>query len=84
MEEYNLASELLHELKASARRWFLIAMAELIVIVILFSLMFLIPVEEVSVENEDGNATYIGRDLNGGLDNGEGNLQEETGSRQAP
>ena len=30
------------------------------------------PVEEwVSVENEDGNANYIGNDLNGVLNNGE-------------
>lgn len=84
VEEHNyLASELLSEVKASATRWFFIALAELIVIVVLIIAMIVVPVEEVSVENGDGgNANYIGGDLEGGLYNGESDLQEKTGSGQ--
>lgn len=91
MEDNGLATELLHEVKLSARRWFLVAMAELIAIVILIIIFFFVPTEEasVTVENEDGNASYVGRDLNGGLYYGEGDseVQETQGSRsetQAP
>lgn len=74
--EISLATELLHELKASAKRWF-IAFCVMVALEIATIGGFLwyisLPVEEwVSVENEDGNANYIGNDLNGVLNNGEG------------
>ena len=73
--EISLATELLHELKASAKRWF-IAFCVMVVLELATIGGFLwyisLPVEEwVSVENEDGNANFIGNDLNGVLNNGE-------------
>lgn len=72
--EISLATELLHELKASAKRWF-IAFCVMVVLELATIGGFLwyisLPVEEwVSVENEDGNANFIGNDLNGVLNNG--------------
>lgn len=85
MDNSTLASDLLHELKSSAKRWFIIAMAELLVIVVLICVLIFTPVEEVTVENEDGNANYIGRDLNGGLRYGEDNSEtQERGNEEAP
>lgn len=84
-ENTTLATELLHELKASAKRWFIIAVIELFIILGIISgfVWYLsLPVDEysVSVDNDEGNANYIGRDLNGVIDNGvsEGELQEES------
>lgn len=73
-----LATELLHELKICAKRWFI---AFLIVLGLWFTtiagfVVYLsLPVNEtVSVENQGGNANYIGNDLNGELkNNGENN-----------
>lgn len=72
--EISLATELLHELKASAKRWF-IAFCVMVALEIATIGGFLwyisLPVEEwVDIENEDGNANYIGNDLNGVLNNG--------------
>lgn len=70
--EDNFASELLHQVKLNSMRWFIIALAELIIILSLSGGMlwyFSLPTEEVAVENESGNATYIGNDLNGELQN---------------
>lgn len=76
-----LASEILHELKASAKRWF-IAFCIMVVVEIATIAGFLwyisLPVEDVTIENEDGNANYVGRDLSGGLYNGE-NTSDKTG-----
>ena len=55
MNQDTLATELLHEIKASARRWFIVAMVELIAIVVLIILLFVMPVEvaeEVSYSQE--------------------------------
>ena len=41
--ENSLATELLQELKRSAMRWFIIAMAELVAIVVLLILLFCTP-----------------------------------------
>lgn len=79
-EGMSLATEIFKELKASARRWF-IAFLVMVVVEICTVAGFLwyisLPVDEavVTVENEDGNANYVGRDLNGGLYNGEGNSE---------
>lgn len=81
--EVSLATELLHELKATSKRWF-IAFVIMVVLEIATITGFLwyisLPIEEgVIVENEDGNANYIGNDLNGVLNNGESeSLQEKS------
>lgn len=74
MENQPLATELIRELRASNRRWFIIALVELgviIAIVVGFLWYISLPIDEISIENDDGNATYIGRDLEGELYNGE-------------
>lgn len=79
MDNVTLATELLHELKASAKRWFIafIIMCCLEVATIVGFMWYIsLPVNDVVVENEDGNANYIGDDLNGVLNNGEN--QENT------
>lgn len=80
MEEYTkLATELLHELKSSAKRWFI---AFIVVLVLWFSTIgvfiwyITLPTEEVTIENDDGNANYIGNDMNGDITNGEDNSEE--------
>ena len=76
-EGTTLATELLQELKASARRWFiafLIMLGIEIATIAGFLWYISLPVDEtVSVENDEGNANYIGGDLRGGLYNGENN-----------
>ena len=55
MNQDTLATELLQEIKASARRWFIVAMVELIAIVVLIILLFVMPAEvteEVSYSQE--------------------------------
>ena len=78
MNNESLATEILHELKATSRRWFI---AFITVLLLWFATIagFLwyisLPVEELSdveIENTSGNASYIGRDLNGVLDYGIG------------
>lgn len=82
MDTMNLATELLHEVKMSAKRWF-IAFCVMVLIECATIAGFLwylsLPTEEVTVESDDGNANYIGRDLRGDLYNGESN-GKETGS----
>ena len=77
-----LASEILAELKASARRWFiafLVMVAVEIATVAGFLWYISLPTEEtVQVENDDGNANYIGGDNTGGVFNGENNNTQET------
>lgn len=74
MEENNLATELLHELKATSKRWF-IAFCIMIVLEVATIAGFLwyisLPVEDILIETDDGgNANYIGNDLNGEITNG--------------
>lgn len=74
MENQPLATELIRELRASNRRWFIVSLVELgviIAIVVGFLWYISLPIDEISIENDDGNATYIGRDLEGELYNGE-------------
>ena len=81
MENQPLATELIRELRASNRRWFIVALVELgviIAIVVGFLWYISLPIEEISVEAEGGNANYIGNDLEGDLYNGES--YEETQS----
>ena len=76
-EGVTLATEILQELKASARRWFiafLIMLGIEIATICGFLWYINLPVDEaVTVENEDGNANYIGNDMNGDLYNGKDN-----------
>ena len=73
-EHHSLAYILLMEVKASAKRWFIIAIAELIIIVAIVAGMIWynsLPVEDITVENDEGNANYIGNDMNGEINNGQ-------------
>ena len=82
MDNEKLATELLHEIKASARRWFIIAVVELCIIVAViggFLWYISLPVESddvTTIENEDGNANYIGGSVNGVFNNGKGDSKE--------
>ena len=85
MENNNttLATELLHEIKASAKRWFIIAIAELVIIAILLCGMlwyFTLPTDEqlVDISNDAGITTYVGNDLNGVLKNGENQSKDSS------
>lgn len=71
-----LATEILAELKTSARRWFiafLVMIAIEVATIAGFIWYISLPVEQESVEmeNEDGNALYIGDEntVNGGVVN---------------
>lgn len=76
-EGMTLATEILHELKASSRRWFIAFIIMLFIEVgtIAGFLWYIsLPVDEtVSVENDDGNANYVGGNVDGGIYNGEDN-----------
>ena len=81
MDNETLATELIRELKAQSKRWFIIAVIELgliLAIVAAFFWYFSLPTDEISVEADSGNANYIGRDLEGDLYNGTSNTQEES------
>lgn len=72
-EEPTLATEILQELKASARRWFIafLVMLGIEVATIGGFLWYIsLPVDEtVSVENDEGNANYVGGDVVGDVNN---------------
>ena len=75
-EEGNtLATEILHELKLSARRWFIafLIMLGIEIATIGGFLWYLsLPTEEsVTVENDEGNANYVGGDVMGNVNNNE-------------
>lgn len=87
MEKETLATELLRELKISAKRWF-IAFCIMVVLEIATIAGFMwylsLPVEEsvVTVESDDnGNANYVGNDVTGAIYNGKGNSKEGTESK---
>lgn len=80
-EGQTLATEMLKEVQRSAKRWFI---AFLIMIVLEaatvagFLWYISLPIEEtVTVENDEGNANYIGGDVGGDVNNGENNSQKE-------
>ena len=71
-----LATELMHELKANAKRWF-IAFVVMVVLEVLTIAGFIaycaLPVEEsktVQMENDSGDANYVGGDNVGEINNG--------------
>ena len=78
MEDNNhLALELLQEVKASARRWFIVSIVELMVITALILILLLVPQEAVEIDNQSGNTNYIGEDNMGDIYNGQNQSDEE-------
>ena len=78
-ETMPLATELLKEIQISAKRWFIIAIVELLIILSMaggFVWYLSLPIDDVVVENDDGNATYVGNDLTGAIYNGKDNSEE--------
>lgn len=53
----HFATELLHEIKMGARRWFIISIIELLVIAVLTLMLILTPTDEYSIEQESDNAS---------------------------
>jgi len=81
-ETMPLATELLKEIQISAKRWFIIAIVELLIILSMaggFVWYLSLPIDEVVVENDDSNATYVGNDLTGAIYNGKDNSEETKG-----
>lgn len=79
MENQTLATELMKELTLSAKRWFF----AFIVMVILeictiggFMWYLSLPIDEVTVESEDGNANYVGDNVMGAIYNGKSDSEE--------
>lgn len=79
MENQTLATELMKELTLSAKRWFF----AFIVMVILeictiggFMWYLSLPIDEVTVESDDGNANYVGNDVMGAIYNGKSDSEE--------
>ena len=74
-EGMTLATEILAELKASAKRWFIafIIMLCLELATIGGFLWYIsLPVDEtVEIENDDGNANYVGGNMDGNINNNE-------------
>lgn len=72
-EGTTLATEILQEVKASARRWFIAFIIMLVVEIATvggFLWYLSLPVDEaVTVENDEGNANYIGGDVSGNVNN---------------
>lgn len=86
--EDTLATELMKELKLSSRRWFIafiIALVFWFTTIGIFLWYISLPVEEVTIENDDGDASYIGNNnsIVGGLQNGnKDNGQEEKSPKE--
>ena len=72
-EGTTLATEILQEVRASARRWFIAFIIMLVVEIATvggFLWYLSLPVDEtVTVENDEGNANYIGGDVSGNVNN---------------
>lgn len=72
-EGTTLATEILQEVKASARHWFIAFIIMLCVEIATvggFLWYLSLPVDEtVTVENDEGNANYIGGDVTGNVNN---------------
>lgn len=82
-EGTTLATEIFQELKASARRWFiafLVMVGVEICTVASFLWYISLPVDEITVENDEGNALYVGDNnaVSGGVFNGTNNEEEES------
>lgn len=82
-EGTTLATEIFQELKASARRWFiafLVMVGVEICTVAGFLWYISLPVDEITVENDEGNALYVGDNnaVSGGVYNGTDNEEKES------
>lgn len=85
MDTNTLASEMLSELKATSKRWFIAFIVTLCLwfaTIGVFIWYISLPVDEVSIENEDGNANYIGNDMNGDFNYDKDNEKEESSSQE--
>ena len=72
-EQIPLATELIHEIKSQSKRWFIISVIELVIILLITAIFIWyisLPIEEITVENDSGNANFIGNNLEGDLHNG--------------
>lgn len=84
-ENKTLATELLHEVKTSAKRWFIIAIVELCVMVAIiagFLWYITLPIEEYTIEQEATDRSF--NIINGGEFNGseaEDNIQTESNEK---
>jgi hypothetical protein len=72
---------LIKDARDNGKRWFIISMAELVVILAIVAGMIWynsLPVSDeiITVENDEGNANYVGNDMNGEIYNGENNSEE--------
>lgn len=80
MENETLATEMLKEIKATSKRWFIAFLVTLglwFATIGFFVWYISLPTEEtVTVENDDGNANYIGNDMNGDFNYGESDSTE--------
>ena len=70
MSEERLATELLHELKATSKRWFIIALVEFIALVLIIVIYLVVPEESTStIVEQDAdntqNTQMIGGDFSG-------------------
>ena len=77
-ETQTLATELLHEVKLGAKRWFIAFITVLILwfaTIGVFIWYISLPIEEIEnidIQNRDGNASYIGGDvIDSEVNNGE-------------
>lgn len=80
----SLATELLHELKAQSKRWFIAfcVMVGLEIATIAGFMWYIsLPSEDVSFDTEEGNATYIGDNLMGDLNNGKNESDKENNTQ---
>lgn len=57
-EELPLSLQIMHELRMSSQRWFIIAIAELIVILVILLFVFVIPQEEYSSITQELQDVY--------------------------
>lgn len=83
-EDGEFATELLHEVRTQTKRWF-IAFIIMVIVEIstigVFMWYISLPIDDVSIENETGNANFVGNDLNGAIYNGK-DTSEETGDKK--
>jgi len=86
-EGTTLATEIFQELKTSARRWFIafLVMCGIEAATVAGFLWYIsLPTEEsVTVENDDGNANYVGGSIGGDLNNGTGNSSPQENNQTA-
>ena len=83
-EGTTLATEIFQELKASARRWFIafLIMCGIEAATIAGFLWYIsLPVDEVSIDSNAGNALYVGDgndlEVDGGIQNGTNNTPQK-------